>query len=351
MSQSDFPGPQPPSDPSSPYASPLSQSAFPGPQAVYKDRTVGLVLFGILEILLGGLCALLVPLIALSMVMAAQRVTPTDPRMMIPGMMVYVVMAVVLIWLGIGSVRCRRWARALSLVLAWLWLVIGIAAMAFCIVLMPGMYEAMGQQGKAPPREFLLVVETITFGMLGCIYVVLPGALVLFYQSRHVRATCEAKDPQVRWTDRCPLPVLAVSVGWAATAFFSPWAFCYGAVLPLFGTLVTGFPAGLVILAGTAIAGCLAWGTYRLKMFAWWGSIAVVVLWTASVAVTFSRIGLMDFYRAMHMPPEQLKMIQQTGMVERVDALMPWLPSLAALAMVGYLLFTKRYFARAAAEG
>lgn len=325
----------------------MSQSAFLGPQAAYKDRTVGLVVFGILEIFLGGLCALFVPLIAFSIAMGTRGGTPMDPRMMIPGMMMYVLMAVVLIWLGIGSVRCRRWARALSLVLGWLWLVAGIMGMGFFIVLMPGMQEAMAQQGGAPPREFLFVMQGFMLAMVGCIYIVIPGALVLFYQSRHVRATCEAKDPHVRWTDRCPLPVLAVSVVWAAAAFFMPWAFCYGAVFPLFGILVSGLPAGLVILAVTAIAGYLAWGTYRLKISAWWGSIAMVVLWTASVVVTFSRMGLMDFYRAMHMPPEQLKLIEQTGMIERMDALLPWFPSLGALVLVGYLLFTKKYFTRA----
>ena len=29
-----------------------------------------------------------------------------------------------------------------------------------------------------------------------------------FYNSRHVKATCERRDPATRWTDACPLPVL-----------------------------------------------------------------------------------------------------------------------------------------------
>ena len=329
----------------------MSQSAFLGPQAAYKDRTVGLVVFGILEIFLGGLCALFVPLIAFSIAMGTRGGTPMDPRMMIPGMMMYVLMAVVLIWLGIGSVRCRRWARALSLVLGWLWLVAGIMGMGFFIVLMPGMQEAMAQQGGAPPREFLFVMQGFMLAMVGCIYIVIPGALVLFYQSRHVRATCEAKDPQVRWTDRCPLAVLALSVVWAVTAFSMLGALSYGGVFPLFGVLVSGPLGVLVILAVAAAAGYLAWGTYRLKMTAWWGSVAMIAALAVSAVVTFSRMGLMDLYRAMNMPPEQLKMIEQTGMIERMDALMCWFPLVGALVFLAYLLFTKRYFTRAAVEG
>ncbi len=39
-------------------------------------------------------------------------------------------------------------------------------------------------------------------------FVLVPAVWMFFYQSRHVKATCEARDPVTRWTDACPLPVL-----------------------------------------------------------------------------------------------------------------------------------------------
>jgi hypothetical protein len=39
-------------------------------------------------------------------------------------------LAVALIWLGIGSIKARRWARALLLIFSWSWLVMGVCMTA-----------------------------------------------------------------------------------------------------------------------------------------------------------------------------------------------------------------------------
>ena len=53
----------------------------------YKDRSTGLVVFGILTLLMGGLCALFVPLMLLGQVVAA-RANPASVNLaaMLPGM-------------------------------------------------------------------------------------------------------------------------------------------------------------------------------------------------------------------------------------------------------------------------
>jgi len=42
------------------------------------------------------------------------------------------------------------------------------------------------------------------------LFIALPSALVLFYRSRHVKVTCELRDPVRRWIDICPLPSAAL---------------------------------------------------------------------------------------------------------------------------------------------
>ena len=91
----------------------------------FKDRKVGLVVFGILQIILGGLCALLVPLMILGMIASRTfedvSAAGMSARMMVPGVLFYVIVAVWFIWMGIGSIKARRWARALVLVTSWLY--------------------------------------------------------------------------------------------------------------------------------------------------------------------------------------------------------------------------------------
>src|SRR5882757_285048 len=98
------------------------------PPPAYKDRSSGLVIFGILTLLLGCLAGLFVPLMLFGQMMAAKapNAPPVNHATMLPGVAVYVLLAVALIWLGIGSIKARRWARALLLIFSWSWLIMGV---------------------------------------------------------------------------------------------------------------------------------------------------------------------------------------------------------------------------------
>jgi hypothetical protein len=83
----------------------IDSPALPAPTE-FKDRSTGLILFGILGILLGCLCALLVPMMVLEQIMSAKTMGGApNLRMTTPGMMMYALLAVTFIWLGIRSTR------------------------------------------------------------------------------------------------------------------------------------------------------------------------------------------------------------------------------------------------------
>ena len=115
------------------------------PARDYKDRKVGLLLFGILQLLIGFGCAMTVPLMVLGTIVGA-TVDPsaqTSIRMMIPGLLFYVAIAVGFIWLGIGSILARRWARTIILVCSWIALVCGTSGLLVWLLLAPDMFKAM----------------------------------------------------------------------------------------------------------------------------------------------------------------------------------------------------------------
>ena len=76
----------------------------------FKDRSTGLIIFGLLQIVMGVGSVLLIPLMLLSLLVAPTTGAPTDVRMMIPAFGVYGLLAAVLVSLGVGSIRARRWA-------------------------------------------------------------------------------------------------------------------------------------------------------------------------------------------------------------------------------------------------
>jgi len=248
----------------------------------FKDRKTGLVVFGTLQIILGGVCALLVPLMVIGMVAsAALDDSPAPPiglRTMLPGMLLYLLLAVWFIWMGIGSLKARRWARSLILVSSWLWLICGIYGFVFVLLFMSGMYNHMAENGRLP-RGAATLTKYLTIGFMTIVYIIIPGLLVLFYGSKNVKATCEFRDSKIRWTDKCPLPVLAVSLifaGWAIS-MLSMGGFRW--TIPFFGFVLSGIQGATVALVVMLLCGYVAWGLYKLDVKAWWCTVLIVLLW------------------------------------------------------------------------
>ncbi|OHB79899.1 MAG: hypothetical protein A2V98_19445 [Planctomycetes bacterium RBG_16_64_12] len=319
------------------------------PSVQFKDRTVGLVVFGVLQILIGAFCALAIPLMLLSLWLGqAGGAAAVNARTMIPVIAQYALAAVIAVWLGIGSILARRWARALTLVLAWIGLICGVLGLLFFFVFMGDMYQQLAQEQKMPPQA-VVVMQVVTGAVLGCIYVFLPGIFILFYRSKHVWATCRFKDPQVRWTDKCPLPVLAVSLllgfGACSVILCAP---AYGAVFPWFGVLLEGPAALSLLLVDALLLACLAWGTYKLKKWAWLGTIALMALWGVSAIVTFSRVSIRVLYEKMSFPEEQFEIIEKSGLLEKMN--MPWMMGIFCAAYLAYLLYVGRYFFSSTAQ-
>jgi hypothetical protein len=313
----------------------------------YQNRRTGLIIFGIALLLFGGLCLLLVPMAAVGQVMSAKMTgVPMNWRMLVPTVVVYGLLGGTFLSLGIGSMKCRRWARAITLVLSWAWLLAGVAALIMFVVMGPAIFKSAADAGGQPlPPSARAIVMVVTIGFLGVFFVIVPAAFVLFYRSANVKATVEALDPQPRWTDACPLPVLAVSLiaGFGAvTVLTMPIA--YNGVMPLFGVILTGFLGSVVWAIIAALMAYAAWSIYHLRPVGWWIVVGVFVVLTVSNAVTFSRVELATLYREMGYPEKQIEQIA------KFSAFGPKQMTVWALALMvpvlGYLLFIKKYFRR-----
>jgi hypothetical protein len=323
----------------------MSESETVAQEPVFKDRKAGLVLFGVLQIGLGSLCALMIPLMLFGLMVSKtvpnNAAPPMDTRMIIPGLLFYALLAVWFIWLGIGSILARRWARALLTVASWTWLICGVSGLIMVWLILPDMYAQMGANDQMPQAVIRLVMW-VTMGFMAVFYVLLPGAQALFYSSRHVKATCEFRNPDPCWTDSCPLPVLALSLLfgiWSCSMLFMGF---YGWVLPFFGFFLSGVAGAAVALATAALLAYIAWGTYKLEVRAWSCSVGLVIVWALSAALTFSRFSLMDFYAKMNFPAQQLELMkpicnQQGPMFALFFAF--WF-----VGLLGYLLYTRRFY-------
>jgi hypothetical protein len=257
-------------------------------------------------------------------------------HLMIPGILLYAVASIWFIWMGIGSIKARRWARALILVSSWLWLIGGIFGLIFILFFMSGQIPKNTQM----PRAAVLIMRSVMIGAMIIFYVVIPAVFVLFYKSKNVKATCEFRDPQVRWTDKCPLPVLAVSfifAIWAASTLFMG---LYRWRIPFFGFILSGIPGAAVALVIMLLSAYMAWGTYRLSIKAWWCSVLLIITHALSIAITFSRVSIWDFYEKMNFPKQQMDMMKHFSVLQAVFF------GFWSIGLLAYLLYIRRYFVR-----
>jgi hypothetical protein len=224
----------------------------------------------------------------------------------------------------------------------------GLVMITVMAIIMPQLLSNMPSTDSAPQVP-LAMIMVFLFLFYGVIFVVLPAIWTFFYNSRHVKATVEARDPVAGWTDACPLPVLAVSL-WLAFAVpvFLIMPMTGLAVIPFFGTFATGLPGAALCLALAALWGYAAWSLYKMRQSGWWMIFITLCAYMASTLLTFARHDMMDMFRLMNYPQAQLDLMQKSSFV--TGNWMEWIIPVCMLPWLGYLLFIRKYLCRSGAQ-
>jgi hypothetical protein len=241
----------------------------------------------------------------------------------------YYVAAMLLIPLGYGHLKIRRWARPFSLALLWSWLIVGLPlVIVFFLILVTA-------------KELSLVTVLIAIGLLGLSYMLFPWLLIRFYRSRDVRMTFETRDPKPLGIERLPIPVLALGFLCLFYAIVLHVPIFFSGIFPFFGTFLHGLGGIVALDVAIMCLLCLAWGVLGLRRWAWWGSVACFGLLASSSMVTFATSGLADILAVMVFAPTEMEALQGVPIQGFHLAVFFGLPLLATLGLV---VFSRRYF-------
>jgi len=323
------------------------------PPPAFTDRSTGLLIFGIIQIILGLLAALMIPFAMLGAFMS--RLVPgaagMRPGQVVSGIVTYAVIAAALITLGVGSVQAKRWARALTLVTAWYGLIMGsLITILLTAVLPVSMRSVMAQAQQNSPdaaspglsAAVVAIIVTLIIVFVAFFLIVVPLALVIFYGRKDVDLTCRHRDPVERWTDHTPLPVLGASAVLFIGAFFLLSAGITTPIFPFFGRYLTGIAGAGCFFAFAALDLYLSVALFRLRIAGWWIAVVAALVRIVSMALTYGRADLMRAYSKMGMSGSELQMLNSTPLFRSHVIL--WWGLLSGILLFGYLLFLKRYF-------
>lgn len=350
-------------DPTTDFGQPSNLAPNPAPvQArvpevpAYRDRGTGLVVFGVAQIILGLMAALMIPFIALGAFMS--RLAPGGamrPGQLASGVVTYAFMATVLIALGVGSVQMKRWARAITFVLSWYWLVMGALFTILLTAMLPMAVRSILAQaqrnapsGPSPEISTGVMAVFLTFIIIfvALFLVVVPIAFIAFYGRKDVAETVRQRDPVERWTDRTPLPVLGCSLIFAFGALYLLLMGLTAPMFPFFGRYLTGVTGSLGLIVLSALDLYISIALFRLQSSGWWLAMLTLPIRLLSMAITYARADVMRAYSEMGMSDAQMKMLSANPMMRGHIVL--WWSLISIVLLFVYLLWLKRYFGKPA---
>ena len=312
-----------------------------------RDRSGRLVFGGVL-LCLAGAGAILLGLFSLASMLFIRQLpevagaSQVGVGQAVSGCVTYLAMGTALLWLGIGSFLRRRWSRPLVLVVAWGWLLTALLAGVMMSAFVPVMARQM------PPGP------AATLGIYGCMGalvflfgILAPGVLIGLYRGRDVQATLDTSDPQERWTDHLPLPLLGISVWLGYGAVVSLMNIAHP-VLAMGSEILTGPVAALVYVVNAAILGAVAVGLARRSRTAWWVGLLTFIGWGVWAALTFPRLDMDELLHAAGVVQPQPGFDMSAAFE---NPLFFGGMALAWLAMIAFFVYVRRYLGTSGRPG
>lgn len=240
----------------------------------------------------------------------------------------YYLIAALLIPLGYGHLRMRRWVRPLTLALLWAWLVVGAPLSVVVAFIL------------AASKDLALPAALLALILLGLSYLVLPG-LLRFYRGRNARQTLAVQDPRSYWVEGLPTPILVLGCLYAFYSIMLHILILFNGMYPVFGAFRYGLQ-GIVLLDITSAGlACITWGTLQRRPWAWWGSVILLGLFTCSTLLTFCRSSYAAILTGLAFPPRELEFLGGVPAQGYHFALLVGIPLLITW---GVTLLSKRHF-------
>jgi len=209
----------------------------------------------------------------------------------------YYMIAIMFITLGYGHLKLRRWARVLSLTLLWSWLVVGAPLIFVVFFILAG------------SKDLSITVALISLVFLGLSYLLFPGLLIRFYQSRNVRRTLETKDAKTYWIEDLPTPILVLSALYLSYLIMLHILILFNGMFPVFGVFRYGLQGIILLDVSIACLVCITWGTLRRRLWAWWASVILLGLFMFSTVLTFFRSSYSAILLGLAFPPREMEFL------------------------------------------
>jgi hypothetical protein len=323
----------------------MVESDVPGSTPGSNHPRGWLIFFGTVEILIGGVAALL-SLFTLVFFLYVEslgffRQEPGNTLALAFSACFYGAIALFFVATGVGTIRKRPWARILMLVASSLWLALGLLTILVLLFLWPTLNRGISEKDPTISGGVMFFTLVLIGGILFILHILFPASFLFFYTRKSVKAAFAQGDLGEPMSLGRPLPLLALCA-WVAVCALSTLLGLMFNVQAVFAIILTGTSAFALTLALAGVQGWLARGLYRLEPRAWWGTLVFYFLMGISGFVTFYRIPMAVLAEKMGFDFTGQQGTEQ--MMSAIQSSMPALMMVGNLLLLSLILFVKRYF-------
>jgi hypothetical protein len=210
----------------------------------------------------------------------------------------YYLIGIIFLILGYGHLKPKGWIKSYSLILLKFWLVVGLPLITVVIA-----FTAMTKS------------LSIYFGMLFCLvlislYFIFPYILLRFYNSSQLDRILLLDNNTDHWMNRLPERILITSLIYIFYGLCLHIPIFFHGIFPFFGIFLHNFEGVMFIELTILILVVLIWGTLKQKKWAWWGSIAFLLIWMISFIITFMNNSYSDMLAILKFPAREMNAFQ-----------------------------------------
>ncbi len=264
----------------------------------WEERGVGLVFGGAVLILLAVLLACCIPG---GWVTAVRAGSAEFTRLAWVRTWLCGLPALALAVAGVGSLQRRRWSVPLVHAGGWF---VAMAALLGLAVATGGMFLILPASGKIEPVMAWSIGQTLL--VVGIFGVALPLGMIAIYQRRYLPQLCQRSDPQPRWTDGLPEPLLMLWLScWLGLFIVGTLLAVKLSALPLAGEMLTAGTGTralfLVLFAGFLLA--QQWVVKREKR-GWWLVLLLFTFMVVNAVWTFWSLPWTNVLQAWGLPTD-----------------------------------------------
>ena len=234
----------------------------------------------------------------------------------------YYFIASILVPVGFGTMRLKKWSHHFMLALVQFWIIGGLPLIAaFLFVLI----------SSKSLTYFILILIGI---LLLVSYPILPFIVIHFYKSQKTFLIFEKHASTTTWIETIPIPILSLSILFIFFIIILHVQIFFNGIFPIFGTWASGLTGILMIDLCIILLLAILFGVVKIRKWAWLSALIYFCTLTLSYIITLTTSSWPKIISVLNLPAYEIDILQKIHLHGYHIAILSGIPFLFTIILI-----------------